>query len=516
MMTLFEKFLSELKVLHTKAYADSIYDEHPYRYTLYGIKQMLSRYNIECEVLRLENKNEVVQIDQPFIAEITNDFFIVKRISEKGVVYDWYDEEIIISHENFQKIFSGVVLIAYPTENSIEPEYSSHRKKDIASKFEVSAILLSLALVIVFLFAKSEVYSKILDLIYWICGLIGVNMSVLIIGKTLRLESKVTDRLCSLFKKQSCNNVLETPAAKFLGRYGWGQIGFAYFVVNTLAMILFPEEVIYPVSAISICALIYPIWSIWYQKFVAKAWCLLCLFVQVVLIIQGILSVLILLGTTASINTTIIRLSIILVSYIAMTLIVCKLTEIIGKAKESKEWKSKLITLKYKKEILESLFQGQKEHDVSRNASNIVFGDRQSQYQITIFSNPYCNPCAAIHQKLEALHEARCKIQYVFTYFSKDLSNVNKYMIASYQQYGAEQTWHLLSEWYHGGKSKQEKFFEPGLDIEKQSVIDEFERHDAWAKKTGFNATPTILFNGKELPDVYNVDDLLFIVNNGL
>ena len=88
--------------------------------------------------------------------------------------------------------------------------------------------------------------------------------------------------------------------------------------------------------------------------------------------------------------------------------------------------------------------------------------------------------------------------------------------MAAYAQYGAEQTWHLLSEWYHGGKSKQEKFFEPGLDIEKQSVIDEFERHNAWAKKTGFNATPTILFNGKELPDVYNVDDLLFIVNNGL
>ena len=516
MMTLFEKFLSELKVLHTKAYADSIYDEHPYRYTLYGMKQMLSRYNIDCEVLRLEDKKEVIKIGQPFIADITNDFFVVKKISEQEVTYDWYDDEITISYENFLEIFSGVVLIAYPTESSVEPEFSSHRKKELVGKFEESFVFLSVAVFVFVFFVKSEVYSNVFALIHWILGLIGICLSGLIIGKTLRLESKVTDRLCSLFKKQGCNNVLETPAAKLFGRYGWGQKGLAYFVVNALITILLSRQYWCSVAIISICALVYPLWSIWYQKFVAKSWCTLCLFVQVVLIIQGVFSVFILLYSGLSIDITIIHLPLILMSYLALILLVCKLTEFIGKAKESKEWRIKLVALKYKKEIYANLFHGQKEHDVSVNASNIVFGDKQSQYQITIFSNPYCNPCTMMHEKLESLYEAGCRVQYVFTSFSEEFSNVNKFFMAAYAQYGAEQTWHLLSEWYHGGKSKQEKFFEPGLDIEKQSVIDEFERHNAWAKKTGFNATPTILFNGKELPDVYNVDDLLFIVNNGL
>ena len=515
-MTLFEKFLSELKVLHTKAYADSIYDEHPYRYTLYGIKQMLSRYSIDCEVLRLTDKNEVIKIGAPFIAEITDDFFIVTKISEKEVTYDRYGDEFTISYDNFQEIFSGVVLIAYPSENSVEPEYSYHRKKELTNKLEVSLTLLFAVLVIAFFFVKSEVFSNVLVLVNWIMGLIGVYISGLIIGKTLRLDSKVTDRLCSLIKKNNCNNVLETPAAKLFGRYGWGQIGFAYFIVNTLATILIPEKVVYPLSLISICALLYPVWSIWYQKYVAKAWCPLCIVVQIVLITQGSLSVLVLLMSKMSTDTAIFYLFFILMSYLAMILFVCKMTEFIGKAAEAKDWKIKLVTLKYNKEIYESLFKAQKEHDVSANASNIVFGDTQSQYQITIFSNPYCNPCAAMHQRLELLYKAGCRIQYVFTYFSKDLSNVNKYMIATYQKYGEENSWQLLSEWYSGGKSKQEKFFDTNLNIETKSVIDEFERHDAWSAATGFDATPTILFNGKELPDVYNVDDLLFIVSNGL
>lgn len=516
MTTLFEKFISTLDVPHTKRYANTIYYEHPYRYTLYGMSQMLSRYNIDYEVLRLAEKKDVIKISIPFIAEITKDFYIVTRVSDKEVTYDRYGDECTISYENFLEIFSGVVLIAYPTENSIEPGYSSNRKKELINKFEMSFILMYAVLVVAILFVKSEVCSNMLVLANWTLGLIGVCLSGLIIGKTLRLENKVSDRLCSLFKKQGCNNVLERSSTQPFGRYGWGQIGFAYFVVNTLIMILLSRQFLWLVSLISICALVYPLWSIWYQKYVAKSWCTLCLFVQVVLITQGFLSVRILLDSNLSINVIIIRLPFLLMSYLAMVLFVCKFTEIVGKSKKANEWKTKLVALKYKKEIYESLFNGQKEHDVSRSASNIVFGDKQSPYHITIFSNPYCNPCAVMHQKLEALYKAGCRIQYVFTYFSKELSNINKYLIASYQKHGEGRSWQLLSEWYSGGKSKQKNFFDPNLDLNDQSVEDEFKRHESWSKATGFNATPTILFNGKELPDVYNVADLLFIVSNGL
>ena len=204
------------------------------------------------------------------------------------------------------------------------------------------------------------------------------------------------------------------------------------------------------------------------------------------------------------------------VGYLAFTLLLCKFSRLYAKASEANEWKAKLALLKYRKDIIEKMFDSMPNHDNSETASRIIFGKKESPYRVTVFSNPYCNPCASMHKKIEELYAAGCQIQYVFTYFSEDLSMVNKLMIASYEQRGEEHTWKLLSAWYDGGKSQQEKFFSTELDTETLFVKEEFNNHGRWKNLTGFNATPTLLFNGKEMPDSYNTQDLLFIVTNGL
>lgn len=40
--TLLSAYLSLLKVKHTARYADKLYNEHPYKYSLFGLSKMLS------------------------------------------------------------------------------------------------------------------------------------------------------------------------------------------------------------------------------------------------------------------------------------------------------------------------------------------------------------------------------------------------------------------------------------------------------------------------------------------
>lgn len=44
---LFISILNLLNVRYTKFYADKLYKEHPYKYNLYGLSQILHTYGIE-------------------------------------------------------------------------------------------------------------------------------------------------------------------------------------------------------------------------------------------------------------------------------------------------------------------------------------------------------------------------------------------------------------------------------------------------------------------------------------
>ena len=132
---------------------------------------------------------------------------------------------------------------------------------------------------------------------------------------------------------------------------------------------------------------------------------------------------------------------------------------------------------------------------------------------ITIFSNPYCNPCAAMHKRLQDLYASNsCLIRYVFTSFKPEWNIINKFLIAVYQQYGAEKAWEAYTEWYDKGKFFREHFFDKyHLDMNSEDIEDEFQRHEQWQKNTKLNATPIVLVNGYKMPYGYTIEEMPYI-----
>ena len=85
-----------------------------------------------------------------------------------------------------------------------------------------------------------------------------------------------------MLQKGGCDSILELKASKFFGIFSWSEVGFTYFSVSLLALLVFPQWICY-LALCNACCLPFTFWSIWYQRFKAHKWCTLCVSVQATL-----------------------------------------------------------------------------------------------------------------------------------------------------------------------------------------------------------------------------------------
>ena len=69
----------------------------------------------------------------------------------------------------------------------------------------------------------------------------------------------------------------------------------------------------------------------------------------------------------------------------------------------------------------------------------------------------------------------------------------------------------ILSDWFENSKELRDNYFKNmGLDLENPEIEVEFQKHEAWKKKTQIKSTPTVLVNGYRLPASYRIEDLQY------
>lgn len=72
--TILSAYLSLLKVKHTARYANKLYNEHPYKYSLFGLSKMLSEYKVPNAGVELLDKEQgISDLEAPFIAYAGNE-----------------------------------------------------------------------------------------------------------------------------------------------------------------------------------------------------------------------------------------------------------------------------------------------------------------------------------------------------------------------------------------------------------------------------------------------------------
>lgn len=511
---LFLKVCEELHIPHTSSYTNQQFEEHPYKYTLFGLYSLLTEYGVESKGVRFNEKETAFShLKVPFLAQISDDLVLVKSVTASKVSYQWYDDTIYTSHKQFLSAWSGVALLLSTNKSASEPQYKEHRRIEQTQAIKRwGSVVCAIAILGIAVILRIPQYS-LLTVLLFMLNVAGIYLSYLLLLHQLKLSNEVGDKLCNMLKHTTCTNLLDSPAAKAIYGISWSEIGAAYFGVNILVLILFPDAVII-LALFSIAALGYTIWSLWYQRYRAHVWCLLCLMVQGIFIFQAIISLIFIHLSSLGYDVKAQILSFLIVSllYASTVLSIHLLLAVISKARQAELWRSNFRNFKLRREIFDCLLQKEKYYE-TETASSLRFGNPNAAYHLTILTNPYCNPCAKMHAHISGISLNDCCISIVFTSFGKKYDRACLFLIAAYQQLGAENAWQLYDQWYTGGLARDESFFE-GLNLDEttNSVKKEYSQHIEWRKQTGFSATPTVLVNGYRIPRTYSIEDFKKLV----
>lgn len=509
-----ERILRSLNLPYTRTYLYGYMDLLPLNDTLWAIKKTLDHYGIDNSSFSIADKTKVRELNRPFVTQWNGDFVLVKAITSNQVVFFDSKGYHKIAVDEFIKLWSGVVLLYESKDSSSEPNYISHRKAQIQKI--LNSVLVFLSATVLLLFALCQEYGSGIVCIELSLSIIGFGISILLLKKHLHIPSPTAEKLCNIVSHGKC---AETTGHKLKNTfspigYNLSELGIAFFGVNALVLLIFSAKAI-PVLFFSfLLALPLSIWSIGWQL-VKRSWCTLC--VLVMLTVWTSLGILLAMDHVFIYANTIFQFIGILCSYwlflqgahyfsIQYLQIISQRGRInaLQRAKYDKgTWNAVLASCNTPLPV-----------DI-KTSSSLIFGEIDTELPlITVIGNPFCNPCARMHHRLQPLLDAGFPIQYVYTYFNPDLAPINKEIVSSYFINGPEKTWDLLAQWYTGNKElhpfnqKDDKHIP---DYLKQQIISELEKQDAWIKKSGITSTPTILINGKAMPSHYVVEDLLYI-----
>ena len=271
-------FLSALGVRHTVPYSDAEFGKMPF-HTLFGLKKLLQSYNVSAEGICLARPSQLALLPAPFIAQTTKGLVIVTGVTSDRVSYISQGVTEQAPLDRFSAAFTGNVLVAFPAPDASEPDYAAHRFADWANKAKSWVLACGVGALGLWLFISNGLYAHISTILLTLINLAGLYISFLLVQKSAHFKSRHADAVCSVVEAGGCDDILATSASKFFGIFGWSEVGFAYFSVSLLCLLIFPQYIGY-LAAINLLCLPFSFWSVWYQRFRAKTWCTLCLCVQ--------------------------------------------------------------------------------------------------------------------------------------------------------------------------------------------------------------------------------------------
>ena len=284
--TLVADLLAQLKVPHTEAYTKSRFDAMPFQ-TLFGVTQLLKEYGVDSTGYRLEKDADLSGIASPFVAQTDGGLVIVTKVGSDSVDYLTQGVPETMPLTEFRQVWTGVVLLVKAQPHAAEPDYARHRGMALIGDSKRILVWVLGGLLVAYLLVMNGLWR------YWsVWGLMAVDffglwLTYMLVQKSLGIKNHRADKVCGVLQEGGCDSILKTSASSFFGIFSWSEVGFTYFGVSLLAMLIDPRT-LHWLALINICCLPFTVWSIWYQKFRARHWCTLCVCVQCSLWLQFI------------------------------------------------------------------------------------------------------------------------------------------------------------------------------------------------------------------------------------
>lgn len=504
----------------SKSLIEITLQNHPKPNTLGSIKDIFNEMAIENITLRFieSEKNKLLELPTPFISHtIQGGFIIIKNITNEFIEY--YSTNKGENREKwsvFREQCTGVAILTFPKS------YQNKKHPISIYQFTKFFLILTILLVLAFYgFTFYEIAGSWLISTLFFTKAIGLALSVVLLQNEYNKNGSFVNRLCSV-GKNDCNKILNSQDSKVFNFLSWSELGFLYFSGGILSLMLSSghslDNTIMVLFLMNIPTLLFSFYSVWYQYFKAHSWCRFCLITIGLFWVEAA----ILLSITPSVFSSAISLQEMLIVVLCFSLPLTALLlikPILEKAEEFSKVKKQLNQIKFNDEVVDTLF---KKSDLKTSTEGFALkiqGDMENTNILTIITNPTCPPCARAHKELEKYFNGCYDDLSVNIVFIVDTENdkdseklkVARKIIQIYESKGAKEAIEAMNIWYQDRNKSYEKWNMsfPAEDLDIDSIL---KKQNEWCEKNKIQYTPTILFNDRELPEQYSIEDIKYLM----
>ena len=341
----------------------------------------------------------------------------------------------------------------------------------------------------------------------------------MIISATLVLhksgkENVLSRKACHLNEHTDCKTVLKSKASK-IGNIHMSDIGIIYFSGGLClligSMLWGNFDIVSSVlGCLSLCSLPYIIFSICYQKWVIKKWCMLCIGIMFTLLAE--IGWFIGYGfhiPSFSWHQTFIFLSIFTLSAFGWFF----LSRIIQQFEQLKKDHLMYLSLKKNHQIFRNLWQ---EEDTCYYPDSYTYNPEDNRIRIDIALSLHCKHCAALFKQILLLADKSSDIYTFQLHFTWSEENIHQHtfmhrLISIHQQQDERKFFTYLQRWY---KEQNYDILNtkniPQL-ITKDDLTHHLSNNREWYRINHIMQTPTIYVGGKKLPNIYQLEDLRYL-----
>lgn len=497
--------------------------QHPKYPSLFSLTNTLENLGLENKAVRIK-KEQLGQLETPFLAISTfTDDVIVKAVHNGTIEYSTPKRAMVSSSiTDFEKMWDGLVILVDTSAKLEEKGYTKKRNLERVRylKFPLAVFLGIVVLASIFVDLGTILLKSML-----LSNLIGLSLSILLVAKDINKDIKYP--FCKLGNKMDCDSVLNSKVAKIFDWLSLADLGLLFF--SSITLVLTMSVFLPPLIGNGLSALVallgFPVlpftfYSIFYQGFIIKKWCVLCLGVVAILWSNSILGYFYISGTSFDSHFPVKSLFLLVLCIAGPISIWTFLKGILIRSTKHETLHYSNLRVLNDSKVFQLLLQNQKSVPMDFQEMEIVLGSPDSQNTLTVAINPFCPACQKEFDHITELLENHPKFANVVIRFTGSVYSLDKSilyiskLLADIYLTNRGVFKEVLKGWFENRDIRTIMIKYPHKPQQASKTI--VEHSFIWSKKVNITSTPTIFFNDRELPKNYRIANLLHILDMNL
>ena len=511
----------------TPSTVSDVLQAHPHFPSVAAAVHALQTWGIDAQGSKITS-DLLDRIPLPCLADLHNGTMVVLIAVADGQVtfidpaHGWITSPV----ETFDKQWNGTILAVETTDEAGEKDYAAQRQKERRAAWRRHALwagsgvaaLLALGLMVRALWGTPVLLGLP------IAKSLGLAVSLALVLHHVSHTNPLLQRVCPAGPTVNCAGVLRSRAALLFGWLPMADLGALYFAGGLLTLLLaglhepaLPGALFF-LAVLTVLALPYTVFSVYYQARVVKQWCWLCLAVQALFWVEFLLIGPYTLETALALDPM--AAAVTVLGFGLPALVWLAVQPALKKAGETDAWYYRYLRLRRNPAVVEQLLQQETPVSITALPIELKFGRDEAPYVLTVVAHPQCPACARAYREARHLLDAYPdQIAVVLRFYcpepdgpGKELARNTLALIMQKRQSEAVillERWHthpLEPSYWMDGFTRSENLYD-AVDSILRAIV-------TWARAVPITGTPTVYLNARPLPPGMDVADLLFTLQD--